>query len=124
MSERPRVVPPSALVEAPGLKTAGMHRRQAFAAEDRWVGYVSSEPGEWSGWHHHGEHDTYLYVVAGGIEFEYGDAHDRIAVNAGEFGVMPNHVVHRERATAGETAEIVLVRIGQGPTVFNVEDPG
>ncbi len=124
MSEEPRVVPPSALVEPPGVKTAGMRRQQAFTAEDRWVGYVSSEPGDWSGWHHHGEHDTYLYIVAGGIEFEYGEARDRVSVNTGEFGHMPNHVVHRERAAPGETAEVVLVRIGHGPTVLNVDGPG
>jgi uncharacterized RmlC-like cupin family protein len=124
MSEVPRTVPPSALVEPPELRTSGMRRRQAFAAEDRWVGYVTSEPGAWSGWHHHGEHDTYLYIVAGGIEFEYGKAHDRVSVTAGEFGLMPNHVVHRERAAPGDTAEVVLVRIGHGPTVFNVDRPG
>ena len=125
MSDAPRAVPPSALIEPPELRTPGMRRQQAFVGEDRWVGYVSSEPGEWSGWHHHGEHDTYLYIVAGGIEFEYGEGHERVSVNTGEFGMMPNHLVHRERAAAGDTAEIVLVRIGHGPsTLFNAEGPG
>jgi uncharacterized RmlC-like cupin family protein len=124
MSDVPRAVPPSALIEPPELQTAGMRRQQAFAGEDRWVGYISSEPGEWSGWHHHGEHDTYLYMVAGGIEFEYGEAHARVSVSPGEFGLMPNHVVHRERAAPGQRAEIVLVRIGHGPTVINVDEPG
>ncbi len=124
MSDAPRAVPPSALIELPDLQTAGMRRRQAFAEEDRWIGYVSSEPGEWSGWHHHGEHDTYLYVLAGVVEFEYGNEHATATIGQGEFGHMPHHVVHRERTRPGQTGEVVLVRIGHGPTVFNVDGPG
>ncbi len=124
MSDAPRAVPPAALLEPAQLQTPGMRRRQAFAGEDRWVGHVTAEPGEWSGWHHHGEHDTYFYVLAGGIQFEYGPDHATASVGLGEFGHVPHHVVHRERSVAGEAAEIVLVRIGQGPTVFNVEEPG
>jgi uncharacterized RmlC-like cupin family protein len=124
MGDAPRAVPQSALVEPPELQTPGMRRRQAFASDDRWVGYVRTDPGEWSGWHHHGEHDTYFYVVAGGIEFEYGAEHATARVGQGEFGHVPNHVVHRERTPPGPAGELVLVRIGKGPSVFNVEEPG
>jgi uncharacterized RmlC-like cupin family protein len=100
-----------------------MQREEAFAAGDRWVGYVSSEPGAWSGWHHHGETDTYFYVLAGGIEFEYGADRSNLAVNSGDFCHMPAGLVHRERTRPGASAELVLVRIGQGPTVVNVDAP-
>jgi mannose-6-phosphate isomerase-like protein (cupin superfamily) len=100
-----------------------MHREQAFSAEDRWVGFVTSEPGEWSGWHHHGLTDTYFYVLRGGIEFEFGDHGETVDVNAGDFCHVPKGVIHRERPRPGERAELVLVRMGTGPTVVNVDGP-
>jgi mannose-6-phosphate isomerase-like protein (cupin superfamily) len=120
---RPVVRPSGQLDVVPGQQTPGIHRRQAFAGEDRWVGYVETEPGEWSGWHHHGETDTYMYVLAGGLEFEFGPARERLIVGPGDFALMPAGVVHRERTPPGGSGEIVLVRLGPGPAVVNVDDP-
>lgn len=36
---------------------------------------------------------------------------------------MPAGVVHRERTAPGEPGEIVLVRLGSGPAVVNVDEP-
>lgn len=113
----------SQLDEIPAQQTPGIRRRQAFAAEGRWVGYVETQPGEWSGWHHHGETDTYMYVLSGGLEFEFGPARERLSVGSGHFALMPAGVVHRERTAPGEPGEIVLVRLGPGPAVVNVDDP-
>ena len=121
---RPLVVAPTERASPPGQQTTGMRREQAFVGDDRWIGYVTSEPGEWSGWHHHGETDTYFYVLRGGIEFEYGDDGATVKVDAGGFCHMPKRLVHRERPQPGERAEIVLVRIGPGPAVVNVDGPG
>lgn len=120
---RPAVRSSSQLDEIPGQQTPGIRRRQAFAGDDRWVGHVETEPGEWSGWHHHGETDTYMYVRSGGLEFEFGLEGERIVVGPGDFALMPAGVVHRERTTPGAPGDIVLVRIGPGPAVVNVADP-
>lgn len=120
---RPIVVSAAERILAPGQQTTGMQREQAFAASERWVGFVSSEPGAWSGWHHHGSTDTYFYVIQGGIEFEYGTDGATAAVNAGDFCQVPAGLVHRERPQPGARVELVLVRIGAGPTVVNVADP-
>jgi len=120
---RPVVVSPHERRAPTGQQTAGMQREQAFAADDRWVGFVSSDPGAWSGWHHHGETDTYFYVMQGGIEFEYGSEGAALAVNAGDFCHVPKGLVHRERPRPGARAELVLVRFGSGPTVVNVDGP-
>ena len=111
------------LDEIPGQQTPGIRRRQAFAGEDRWVGHVETEPGVWSGWHHHGDTDTYLYVIAGGLEFEFGSAHELVTVSEGSFAHVPAGVVHRERTIPGRPGEIMLVRIGHGPAVVNVDSP-
>lgn len=120
---RPRVVSAAERVSPPGQQTSGMQREEAFAADDRWVGFVTSEPGEWSGWHHHGETDTYFYVLQGGIEFEFGADGETTSVQAGDFCHVPAGLVHRERPRPGMRAELVLVRIGPGPTVVNTGAP-
>lgn len=119
----PAIVPPEERIGPPGEQTQGIRREQAFVGDDRWVGYVTSDPGEWSGWHHHGETDTYFYVLQGGIEFEYGVDGSTVAVGSGDFCHVPQRLVHRERPRPGARAELVLVRIGRGPTVVNVEGP-
>ena len=120
---RPVVRSSAQLDEVPGQQTPGIRRRQAFTGEDRWVGYVETQPGEWSGWHHHGATDTYMFVLAGGLEFEFGPARERLLVERGDFALMPAGVVHRERTTPGGAGEIVLVRLGPGPAVVNVDEP-
>lgn len=122
-TRRPAVRHSAELDEVPAQQTPGIRRRQAFAGDDRWVGYVETQPGEWSGWHHHGETDTYMYVLEGGLEFEFGAERERISVGPGDFALMPAGVVHRERTAPGGQGEIVLVRLGPGPAVVNVGDP-
>jgi uncharacterized RmlC-like cupin family protein len=108
----------------PMLGTPGITREQAFADETRWVGWVQTDPGVTSGWHHHGEHDTYVYVLAGEIELEAGPGGtERVVGRPGDFVHIPAGVVHREGTPPGEAGRGVVVRIGQGPTVFNVEGP-
>jgi mannose-6-phosphate isomerase-like protein (cupin superfamily) len=122
-TNRPVVRTPSELDEIPAQQTPGIRRRQAFAGEDRWIGHVETQPGEWSGWHHHGETDTYLYVLDGSLEFEFGTDGDHVAVGRGDFAHVPAGVVHRERTASGRPGDIVLVRVGRGPAVVNVDGP-
>jgi uncharacterized RmlC-like cupin family protein len=120
---QPVVVSPAGLAEPPEQQTPSIRRRQAFADDDRWVGCITTTPGDWSGWHHHGETDTYPYVLRGELEFEHGTDGVTLGFGPGDFAHMPRHVVHRERTRPGDPGEAVLVRIGRGPTVVNVEGP-
>jgi uncharacterized RmlC-like cupin family protein len=109
---------------AGGPATPGMERAVAYAGEDRWVGYVNTDPGVKSGWHHHGEMDTYVYVVRGAIELEFGPRGRQVVhARTGDFAHIPAGTVHREGTPEGEPAEAVIVRIGRGQPVFNVEGP-
>ena len=72
MSEPVRVVREDDLVD--GDPTPGMHRQVAFEAPSLWAGLVHTDPGATSGWHHHGDHETSLYVVAGTMRLEFGAA--------------------------------------------------
>ena len=121
---RPRVISPAKRTIAAGPATAGMVREEAFAADDRWVGVVRTDPGVQSGWHHHGDTDTYFYVLSGAMEFEFGPGgRERLRVTAGDYAHMPPGVIHREGTSSNEPAEVALVRIGRGAPVVNVEGP-
>jgi hypothetical protein len=39
-----------------------MDRQQAFATDDMWSGLACTEARMVSGWHHHGEYQTTIYV--------------------------------------------------------------
>jgi uncharacterized RmlC-like cupin family protein len=122
MGETIRVVPHDTL--DPGPSTAGMVRNTAVATETLWVGEVRTTPGARSGWHHHGEHTTYGHVVSGQIRFEFGPNGAESAVaRAGDFFVVPPHTVHREGNPNTEEQVLVGIRIGNGPTVVNVDGP-
>lgn len=78
-----------------------------------------------SGWHHHGENDAYFFMIKGTIDLEFGSqGQDRASAVAGDFVCVPAGAIHREGTPAGGPAEAVVVRIGQGPTVVNVDRPG
>ena len=108
--------------------TPGMDRREAFAGGDAWAGTVRTEAGVITGWHTHAGYDTYVYVLSGSARVEYGPG-GRIGVDAGpgDFVLIPRGLVHREGSSAGSNGvEAVLVRVGHGELVTNVDapDPG
>lgn len=106
----------------PGPATPGMTRLAAYAGDDRWIGEVSSDPGVISGWHHHGEHQTYFYVIAGGTLIELGGG-EQFEVLAGEFAHIPAGTVHRESTLGDARLTAIVIRMGSGPQVFDAADP-
>ena len=121
---RPSVVHPADRAAPAAQATPGMRREESYAAADRWIGMVQTAAGTTSGWHHHGDHDTYLYVLRGAVVFEFGPGgRESLTFDAGDFGHMPAGVVHRESAPADADSELIVVRIGHGPTVVNLDGP-
>jgi uncharacterized RmlC-like cupin family protein len=109
--------------EAPGPVTPGMHRLEALAEDGAWLGTVTTEPNTISGWHHHGDYETYIYVLSGAARLDTIDAGtvERHEAPAGSFIVVPRGTVHREGSASPTGVEAVLVRIGSGQVVFPVE---
>ena len=105
--------------------TPGMRRELAFTAPGLWAGLVHTDPGAASGWHHHGEHETSLFVVHGSMRIEFGLAGEEfVEAGPGDFLHVPAHTVHRELNRGTETSTAVIARAGSGgsPTV-NVPGP-
>lgn len=117
-----RRIRPEQLTEAAG--TAGMTRREAVATPTMWSGLVETDPESMSGWHHHGEHDTIAYVIAGTVRIEFGPAGSHaVEAGTGDFLHVPAGVVHREGNPTNERGRIAVFRTGSGPPVINVDGP-
>jgi uncharacterized RmlC-like cupin family protein len=122
MTEPVRVVREADLVD--GDPTPGMHRQVAFETDGLWAGLVHTEPGASSGWHHHGDHETSLYVVRGEMRLEFGSGGDeQVVAGPGDFLRVPAHTVHRESNPGTDRSTAVIGRAGQGPPTVNVDGP-
>jgi uncharacterized RmlC-like cupin family protein len=122
MSEPVRVIRPEALQEAD--PTPGMRRQQAFGATGLWAGLVHTDPGATSGWHHHGEHETSLYVISGAMQLDFGPGGaSSVRAEAGDFIHVPAHTVHRESNPTEGTSTAVIARAGLGTPTINVPGP-
>lgn len=89
-----------------------------------WTGLVDTEPGAVSGWHHHGDHETTLYVVSGRMRLESGlGGGEVVEAGPGDFLRVPAGAVHRESNPTAEPSRAVVVRCGTGPPTTNVDGP-
>lgn len=122
MTEPVRVVAASELTD--GDPTPGMRRSVAIDVPGLWSGVVHTEPGAVSGWHHHGAHETSLYVVAGMMRLEFGPkGQGSVDAGPGDFIHVPAGVVHRESNPTSDPSEAVIARAGSGAPTVNVDGP-
>ena len=85
---------------------------------------MRSDEGFAGGWHHHGDRDSYIYVLRGRVTIEYGPVgREAVSAAAGDFIFNPAGMVHREITAPGEPAEFFVVRVGSGPQNVNVDGP-
>lgn len=121
-SDKVHVIRPGEL--RPGQPTAGMTREEAFATASMWAGLVRTEPGMQSGWHHHGDHETAIYMLSGRMQMESGPGGSEVVeAGAGDFIYVPAEAIHRESNPSEEQAVAVILRSGTGQVVVNVEGP-
>lgn len=119
-----KVIRGDALVGGDATQTARMSRRQASATDRICAVEVRTAPGSTSGWHHHGGHDTFGYVISGQLRFEFGgEGREVVVAGPGDFFLVPAGVVHREANPGPEEQVLVGFRVGTGPTVVNVDGP-
>ena len=121
-SDPARLVRPDSRVEAD--PTPGMIRERAIGADGIWSGLVRTAPGATSGWHHHGDHETSIYVARGTLRMESGPGGSEVAdAVVGDFIHVPRGAVHRESNPGHEESHLVVTRAGQGPPTINVDGP-
>lgn len=128
MSDEQRAAVPCQMIPDASLEltdpTPGMSRRMAAHGDGMWTGTVDTEPGAVSGWHHHGEHETTLYIVSGRMRLESGpDGSEVLEAGPGDFVRVPAGAVHRESNPSADTSRAVIVRCGSGAPTINVDGP-
>ena len=91
---------------------------------EAWAGHVTTDAGSLSGWHHHGEYETSIYVISGRLRMEFGPrGADIVDAVAGDFVYVPPKAIHREGNPSDEASSLVVVRSGTGDAVINVAGP-
>jgi uncharacterized RmlC-like cupin family protein len=117
-----RHIRPADRVEAD--PTPGMRRERAIASDRLWAGITLTEPGMLSGWHHHGDYETSIYIVSGALRMEFGPGGASV-IDAGEgdFIQVPPGAIHREANPADQPSTLVVVRAGTGVPTINVDGP-
>jgi uncharacterized RmlC-like cupin family protein len=122
MSERPFVI--RAGQGQAGPSTPGMERLTLLERPDAWAGWVWTDAGVAGGWHHHGGHDSYIYLLRGSITIDFGPGgRESVTAGPGDFIFNPANLVHRETTHPDQDAEVFVVRVGGGPHLVNVEGP-
>lgn len=107
-----------------GDPTPGMVREQAVAVDGMWAGVARTDGHMTTGWHHHGDYETSIYVVTGVLRMESGPGgSDVIEAGPGDFLHVPKGAIHRESNPADDESQLVIVRAGQGPPTTNVDGP-
>jgi uncharacterized RmlC-like cupin family protein len=107
-----------------GDQTPGMRREQALAVPGMWAGLVRTEAHMTTGWHHHADYDTSIYVVSGSLRMESGRGGTHVVeALPGDFLYVPKGAIHREGNPGDQESHLVVVRAGHGPAVINVDGP-
>jgi uncharacterized RmlC-like cupin family protein len=101
-----------------------MIREEAISVEGLWAGLVRTDAHMTSGWHHHGDYETSIYVINGALRMESGPEGGRVVEGGpGDFLYVPKGAIHRESNPMDTESQLVVVRAGHGPAVFNVDGP-
>ena len=117
-----RRISPDERVDGPS--TPGMGRFTAVDSDRLWAGGARTDPGMVSSWHHHGDHESAIYVVSGAIGMEFGPGGAKVFdAGPGDFVYVPRGSIHRESNPTDVPADIVVARAGTGGSVFNVDGP-
>src|SRR3989442_14418233 len=71
-----------------GESTPGIFREKAFQSSNVLMSRTRLERGAVSGWHHHGTHELYGFLVSGQLRLEYGPK-GADAAGGGPRGLFP-----------------------------------
>jgi uncharacterized RmlC-like cupin family protein len=111
-------------------QTTNMRREAAIVPEEGapgpqlWMGLVTTPPAGVSGWHHHGNCVSGIYVVSGRARFSWGPGgRERAEVGPGDFLEVAAGAIHQEEALSDEPLVLVVARGAAGTLVVNTAGP-
>lgn len=105
-------------------REAAIEPVEAATGPQLWMGLVTTPPGGVSGWHHHGDCVSGIYVVSGRARFSWGPGgRDQAEVGPGDFLEVAAGAIHQEEALGDEPLVLVVARGAAGTLVVNTERP-
>jgi uncharacterized RmlC-like cupin family protein len=114
----------AATAQTPGMTRTAAIARETTGNERLWVGQVFTPPGTVSGWHHHGDCETVIYVVSGQARFLWGPGGQASAeVGPGDFLAVAPGAIHQEEVLGDAPVVLVVARACSGVLVVNVDGP-
>jgi uncharacterized RmlC-like cupin family protein len=97
---------------------------ETTGSRNLWMGLVTTPAGMVSGWHHHGDCETGIYMLQGRARFSWGQGGTENAeVGPGDFLAVAPSAIHMEEALGDEDAVFVVARACSGIIVVNVDGP-
>jgi uncharacterized RmlC-like cupin family protein len=109
-------------------QTMGIRREAAVSSETTgnaalWMGQSTTPAGTVTGWHHHGDCETGIYVLCGRARFRWGPGgRDSAEVGPGDFLAVAPNAIHREEAFGDEEFVMIVARGCSG--ILSVDVPG
>ena len=110
-----RIIRPLELVShaiaAAGISQIPAITHELVGAEKLWIGMTVLDPGTTTGPHHHGDHETGVYVVAGRVRLRWGARLESEGeLEVGDLAFLPPYLSHEEvNPSADEPAVWVVV---------------
>ncbi|KAI1161518.1 RmlC-like cupin domain-containing protein [Nemania serpens] len=118
----------TALDSASGPQTSGMVRRDAIVGHSGvslCACRMTAAPHSASAVHHHGAQDTVVYAVSGrGGALVSDGGRTRVALDPGDYALIPAGVEHQEVNDGDEEIVWSIVRSGSSPVVVNLSGWG
>ena len=107
-----------------GEATDKLRRRLKDVDDLVTVAETHTAPDGSLGWHHHGEHTAYVYVLQGQVGISWGPGgREDAELTAGDFYVIRPNTIHRETNPGSEEQVVLGFFVGSGQTTFNVDGP-
>jgi quercetin dioxygenase-like cupin family protein len=104
--------------------TPGIERLLALDSERAMLIRARGGPRIESGWHHHGRREVFGHVLRGRVRFEYGPGgRGSTEVEEGGYFHVPVGLVHRDVNPDDQPQDMVIVFVGDGPLVVNLDGP-
>src|SRR2546421_4792743 len=105
-----------------GESTPGIFREKAFQSSNVLMSRTRLERGAVSGWHHHGTHELYGFLVSGQLRLEYGPkGADAAGAGPGDLLHVPPGLVHRDvNPDPPRQPVIVNILVGSRQPVLHV----
>lgn len=109
---------------AAGPVSQSVIRKTARVDELGSIAQARNAPKTTTGWHHHGKHTAYVYVVQGQVSIEWGpNGRESVDLASGDFYIISPNTIHREGNPGSEENCWVAFIVGSGPEVMNVDGP-